>query len=163
MALLRDRLKPCPFCGGIADYKEDGYHGWVQCIECLATTDKYYAWRDKNWKEEATNDWNDRVPSTDQDKLQIEEAEHLKTIKERDNYHDAADQLANAIADHFGADIGEHSNVNCPWGNALECMCPITPERRFDGFYYCMCGQKLENWDYCPNCGQRLDWRENES
>lgn len=111
MVLLRDRLKPCPFCGGIADYKEDGYHGWVQCIECLATTDKYYAWRDKNWKGEATNDWNDRVLSTDQDKLQIEEAEHLKTIKERDRYHDAVDQLANAIADHFGADIGEHSNI----------------------------------------------------
>lgn len=159
MGLLRDRLKPCPFCGGIADYKEDGYHGWVQCIECLAITDKYYAWRDKNWKEKATNDWNDRVPSTDQDKLQIEEAEHLKTIKERDNYHDVADQLANAIADHFGVDIGEHSNVNCPWGNALEWISPLEPVI-VEGKWYCRrCGEYLGDKRYCANCGQKVDGR----
>lgn len=84
----------------------------------------------------------------------------LQIMKERDLYSDKADELAQAIADHFGVKIGEHSSANNPWENALEWMCPITPERRFDGFYYCWCGQKLENWDYCPNCGQRLNWRE---
>lgn len=84
----------------------------------------------------------------------------LQIMKERDLYSDKADELAQAIADHFGVNIGEHSNMNYPWENALEWIYPITPERRFDGFYYCWCGQKLENWDYCPNCGQRLNWRE---
>ena len=82
-------------------------------------------------------------------------------LEERDRYHDMADELANAIAEHFNVEIGEHSNMNCPWENALEWMGTVTPEKRFDGFYYCWpCGQRVENWDYCPNCGQRLDWNE---
>ncbi|MDN7703307.1 hypothetical protein QZM15_33010 [Burkholderia sp. AU44665] len=43
-----------------------------------------------------------------------------QTLRERDEYHEAADKLAAAIAKHFGVDIGEHSNVNCPWNEALE-------------------------------------------
>ena len=43
-------------------------------------------------------------------------------IDERDRAHDAADELALAIVRFFGDgdDIGEHSNFNCPWKNALE-------------------------------------------
>lgn len=40
-------------------------------------------------------------------------------ITQRDAFHDVADNLANAIAAHFGVDIGEHSSVNCPWDEAL--------------------------------------------
>lgn len=43
-----------------------------------------------------------------------------KTLRDRDHYHDMADKLAEAIAEHFGVDIGEHSNMNCPWQTALE-------------------------------------------
>ncbi|MBR7900294.1 hypothetical protein [Burkholderia multivorans] len=43
-----------------------------------------------------------------------------QTLRERDEYHEAADKLAAAIAQHFGVDIGEHSNANCPWDEALE-------------------------------------------
>lgn len=43
-----------------------------------------------------------------------------QTIGERDNHHEWADKLANAIATYFGAEIGEHSNMNCPWAEALE-------------------------------------------
>ncbi|MDF3115833.1 hypothetical protein KPA94_20625 [Burkholderia semiarida] len=43
-----------------------------------------------------------------------------QTLRERDEYHEAADKLAAAIAKHFGVDIGEHSHVNCPWNEALE-------------------------------------------
>lgn len=43
-----------------------------------------------------------------------------QTLRDRDTYHEWADKLAEAIAKHFGADIGEHSNMNCPWSEALE-------------------------------------------
>jgi hypothetical protein len=43
-----------------------------------------------------------------------------QTIQERDQYHEWADKLAAAIADHFGIDIGEHSNLNNPWSVALD-------------------------------------------
>jgi hypothetical protein len=45
------------------------------------------------------------------------------TLKERDNYCKWADKLADAIAEHFGIEIGEHSagfEANNPWANALE-------------------------------------------
>lgn len=48
------------------------------------------------------------------------EREMLEVIDQRDKYHDEADKLANAIAEYFDADIGEHSSANCPWENALE-------------------------------------------
>ena len=43
-------------------------------------------------------------------------------LSDRDRYHDIADKLANAIAAHLGIDIGEHSNLNCPWLVALEAL-----------------------------------------
>jgi hypothetical protein len=45
-----------------------------------------------------------------------------QTLQERDDYHEWADKLANAIASHFGVEIGEHSNLNEPWANALEAI-----------------------------------------
>lgn len=42
-----------------------------------------------------------------------------QTLKERDHYHDMADQLADQIAAITGTDIGEHSSVNCPWQEAM--------------------------------------------
>ncbi|MBH9455418.1 hypothetical protein I5L34_02660 [Pseudomonas aeruginosa] len=42
--------------------------------------------------------------------------------QERDNAEHWADQLAKAIAERFGVDIGEHSNLNCPWNEALVWM-----------------------------------------
>jgi hypothetical protein len=48
--------------------------------------------------------------------------DHLwdETLRDRDTYHEWADKLAEAISKHFGAYIGEHSNTNCPWAEALE-------------------------------------------
>ena len=43
-----------------------------------------------------------------------------QALQERDKYHDVADALANGVALHFDADIGEHSNMNDPWQNALD-------------------------------------------
>ncbi|MHA5404927.1 hypothetical protein ACVSMJ_10930 [Pseudomonas aeruginosa] len=54
--------------------------------------------------------------------LRNEENAHTTTIEQRDNAEHWADQLANAIAERFGVDIGEHSNLNCPWNEALVWM-----------------------------------------
>lgn len=43
-----------------------------------------------------------------------------EAINQRDDAQDWADRLAEAIAAHFGEDIGEHSSLNNPWQNALE-------------------------------------------
>ncbi len=42
-----------------------------------------------------------------------------QALKERDHNCEMADSLANAISQYFCEDIGEHSNVNCPWKEAL--------------------------------------------
>ncbi|HFF2105789.1 TPA: hypothetical protein ACGBGH_004792 [Pseudomonas aeruginosa] len=54
--------------------------------------------------------------------LRDEENAHTTTIEQRDNAEHWADQLAKAIAERFGVDIGEHSNLNCPWNEALVWM-----------------------------------------
>lgn len=46
----------------------------------------------------------------------------LEEIEQRDLYHEWADKLAAAIADHTGSDIGEHSNLNNPWARAIEAL-----------------------------------------
>ena len=43
-----------------------------------------------------------------------------QALGERDKYHEWADILAENIALYFGADIGEHNNLNLPWAEALE-------------------------------------------
>jgi hypothetical protein len=43
----------------------------------------------------------------------------LQVIAERDDFHEWADRLAQAIAEYFHVDIGEHSNMNLPWQAAL--------------------------------------------
>lgn len=55
--------------------------------------------------------------------------DHLwdETIRDRDTYHEWADKLAEAISKHFGAYIGEHSNTNCPWAEALEAIENTSP------------------------------------
>lgn len=53
------------------------------------------------------------------EELAKEEADHERTIAERDRVEAWADKLAYAIAKKCGADIGEHSSHNNPWANAL--------------------------------------------
>ncbi len=33
-----ENLKPCPFCGGVAEIRTDGRTGWVKCVSCGMTT-----------------------------------------------------------------------------------------------------------------------------
>lgn len=51
-----------------------------------------------------------------------DEQASMQTLAERDEYHEAADKLAAAIADAYGVDIGEHSSDNDPWQNALDAV-----------------------------------------
>lgn len=43
-----------------------------------------------------------------------------QTLRERDHAQEMADTLAEAIGKYFDAEIGEHSNQNCPWHEALD-------------------------------------------
>ena len=43
-----------------------------------------------------------------------------RTMAQRDQYHEVADKLAEAIAAHMREEIGEHSSANNPWANALQ-------------------------------------------
>lgn len=45
-----------------------------------------------------------------------------QTLQERDRYHEWADKLADAIAQHVDIDIGEHSSGNNPWAAALAAL-----------------------------------------
>ncbi len=51
-------------------------------------------------------------------KLRSEERDYLDEIKERDRAEECADKLAAAVAKRFRVDVGEHSNLNCPWAEA---------------------------------------------
>lgn len=59
-------LKPCPFCGGEADYRLENFGAtvWVQCCECGVSTSRYDGAEvvdGKNGKAWATIAWNRRV------------------------------------------------------------------------------------------------------
>lgn len=60
-------LLPCPFCGGEADYFDDGCIGYAYCMHCLVRTDDFYSWRKKDWKEVAAQEWNTRVVPKEND------------------------------------------------------------------------------------------------
>jgi hypothetical protein len=53
------------------------------------------------------------------DKNDQTEGEIDRLIDQRDNAEEWADRLANAIAQHFDVDVGEHSSLNNPWNEAL--------------------------------------------
>jgi hypothetical protein len=60
-----------------------------------------------------------RLPA-DADLTPEVERELLQVIRERDDAMIYADSLSEAIAGYFGIEIGEHTNLNCPWVTALE-------------------------------------------
>ena len=53
-------LLPCPFCGGPAEYRNDGMTGYAQCQNCLARTVSICSWCDKDWKKKTAHEWNAR-------------------------------------------------------------------------------------------------------
>ena len=53
-------LLPCPFCGGPADFGVSRQFSFVNCIECMASTDVLLGDGAKYTKEEAAASWNAR-------------------------------------------------------------------------------------------------------
>lgn len=51
-------------------------------------------------------------------------------IDERDRCHEMADRLTDEMGAYFGVDFGEHSNLNCPWQNAIEYVHLSKPKAR---------------------------------
>lgn len=62
-----------------------------------------------------------RIAELEARKVHVD-SEATRICIERDRFHDWADRLANAIAAHMGEEIGEHTNLNNPWANALEAI-----------------------------------------
>ena len=58
-------LKPCPFCGGEADYRTENFGArvWVKCVICGVSTSRYdtnMIVDGKGGKDWATKAWNRR-------------------------------------------------------------------------------------------------------
>lgn len=73
------------------------------------------------------------------------EAEESELISQRDYWEARATELAQRAGEHFGFDVGEHSNLNCPVLNALESKWerPAVPEA--DAYILVFEDQKREN------------------
>lgn len=125
-------LLPCPFCSGEARLDQrttqslwnssDAVFSHVACDECDISGQDFC---DDPNGEEASEWWNRRArPAGAQHEWEIAEL-----IDQRDNAEDWANELSAAIASHTGAYIGEHSNMNCPWANALEAIQNTRPSQ----------------------------------
>lgn len=70
-----DELKPCPFCGGEADYYL-GDGGYVQCSHCLATIPYRYELPYGEGKKQAITAWN-RRPAPENKPLKLEQLRQM--------------------------------------------------------------------------------------
>lgn len=61
---------------------------------------------------ESDNERLNRIHDTDEKAV-------MEVLGERDENYEWAERLSQAIAEHLGVDIGEHSNANLPWQAAL--------------------------------------------
>ncbi len=71
-----------------------------------------------------------------------------KTLKERDDLHEMADALADAISKHFGVEIGEHSSANSPWQNALDAIAEKKTQENYCAFNGCE-AEPVDGGIYC--------------
>lgn len=72
----------------------------------------------------------EQLLAAEQAKNEVLEKDSDNLLTERDRYYDLADNFANAIANHFEIDIGEHSNMNDPFGNAMEVILSAKDEEK---------------------------------
>lgn len=135
----------CPFCGGEAEYRDDGQIGRVQCQQCLMQTDGSYSWRDKDWKEAEANAWNTRVyPAEVQAAIERDAPKKLifPTVKKKSEEKEDMPRCP-ACEKLLGKVAGRTRHTYPCKGGARTIEC------------------NLYEWDvqtFCPECGQRLDW-----
>lgn len=55
-------------------------------------------------------------------KPETDESEILQVIEQRDHWEEKATELAEAVGDHFGFSVGEHSSANCPVQTAIDAL-----------------------------------------
>jgi hypothetical protein len=60
----------------------------------------------------------------------VTDTDVLQLIADRDQAYETADKLAAALAELLGTEIGEHSNMNDPWRNALSDAQTAIAERK---------------------------------
>lgn len=79
-----------------------------------------------------------------------------QTIAERDHWEEMASKLAYMVGDHFGFDVGEHSNCNCPVQNALQWDWPAPAEsaNRKCNHEYAQSHWMDGETQTCRNCGE---------
>lgn len=130
-------LKACPFCAG----KKCDPRGWMNgdgetgpaCEVCGATASSADAWNRRAMlaaslsAPAAVQEPGAQETSNLENLLADEERSHELTIDQRDHAEEWATKLADAIGEHFGREVGEHSSGNCPWENALELLNTAPP------------------------------------
>ena len=142
-------LLPCPFCGGEAEYCDDGQIGRIQCQQCLMQTDGSYSWRDKDWRETEANDWNTRVyPPKVQAAIERDTPKKtiFPTIKRRSPEREDMPRCPNCAKLLDKVAGRERQTQGCHGGT-----------RTIE--------YNLYEWDvqkFCPDCGQRLDWSDHD-
>jgi len=57
------------------------------------------------------------------------QSEILQLIEQRDHWEEKATELAQAVGEHFGFDVGEHSSANCPVQNAVDHLDEVEASR----------------------------------
>lgn len=70
-----DELKPCPFCGGGADFYIGG-SGYIQCTHCLAMIPYRYGLPYADGKQQAIAAWN-RRPAPENKPLTLEQLRQM--------------------------------------------------------------------------------------
>ena len=62
---MTDTLRPCPFCGGEAEYCHAGRaaYAWISCVNCLASQPDVKAWNHRPIEDELTAE-NTRLKET---------------------------------------------------------------------------------------------------
>jgi Lar family restriction alleviation protein len=58
---MKNKLKPCPFCGGKSKIEGNTHYVWVECYDCKSQTNSFKTLSDCDASNKAISAWNTRV------------------------------------------------------------------------------------------------------